>query len=189
MLSKIRIVPNAIERAHWLKKLSELIHVKEDILNEEMRKAKDTEAPNITATKNVSTPKVKSRIEDLAEKFLSCIKFPSIHELSHGLSLEKIKDVDMPVFKIIKLIQKEGVWASDEDFIKKLPTEPTDLQKFISDVLFEQEAKDEKAGHGRLTEEDLVFFTDELKAALEKEVGNKIRSIEIKKHVQKLQEK
>ncbi|MEK7119993.1 MAG: hypothetical protein AAB824_00415, partial [Patescibacteria group bacterium] len=152
----------------------------------EMRKAKDASAPSATATKNTPTPKVKSRVEDLAEKFLSCVKFPSIHELSRGLSLEKIKDVDMPVFKIIKLIQKEGAWTNGENFIKKLPA---DLQKFISDVLFEQEAKEEKSGHGHLTEEDLVFFADELKTALEKEVGNKIRSIEIKKHVQKLQGK
>ncbi|KKR09704.1 MAG: primase protein [Parcubacteria group bacterium GW2011_GWA2_39_18] len=185
LLPKIKIIPNAIERAHWLKKLSELIHIKEDILNEEMKKVKDAEIPNLTTTKNVSTPKAKSRIEDLAEKFLSCIKLSSIHKLSRDLSLEKIKDADMPVFKIIKLMQKEGAWTGGEDFVKKLPA---DLQKFISDVLFEQETKEEKSGHGHLTGEDLVFFADELKAESEKEAGNKIRGAEIKKHVQKLQE-
>jgi DNA primase len=186
LLPKIRLFPNAIERSHWLKKLSELTHIKEDILNEEMRKIKDVGVPNIVATKIIQKPKSKSRIEDLAKKFLSCIKLPLICELSHELPLEKIEEAEMPVFKIIKLIQKEKAWTNSEDFIKKLPV---DLQKFISDVLFEQEAMDEKAGHGHLTKDDLAFFASELKTELENEIRNKIRSMEIKKLERKLQEK
>jgi len=187
LLPKIKIIPNAIERAHWLKKLSDLIHVKEDILNEEIKKIKNVETPNIITTKNTQIPKSKLRMEDLAEKFLSCIKFPSIHKLAQDLPLEKIKDSEMPAFKIIKLIQKENDWTSEVSFIKKLPP---DLQKFISnDILFEQEAKADKDKQGQLTEEDLIYFTEELKKELEKELGDKIRSLEIKKHVQKLQEK
>lgn len=76
VLAKIKILTSAVEKFHWLKKLSEIIGVKEDILAEEMAQLKSVnEQRSITADKfksvNLSIDQPLNKRELICQRILA----------------------------------------------------------------------------------------------------------------------
>ena len=143
LLPVIKRIPNRIEQSHWLQELARKLRVREDIVEEEMKKVKTMYFQEATlAAENVAGPGpmvIKSRNELLEERVASFV----VKDPQGTLSLVADRNFNSPKIKAIFTDLRAGRPPQDSEFCNYLSLraeveeEGVDCQKEIQTCLRE----------------------------------------------------
>lgn len=170
LLPKIKLIPNAIERSHWIEKLSEHIGVASDVLREEMQRAK-TDMPAAPEPRQKNLPpelKKKTLLALIAEKILAFLPLaphlPSLLKDAEIPLSEKSTDMALEILSILKEATEPVEY---ESFAQKLSPAQ---QAYLSSIIFEKEAGfQDHPPSPKDTEKDLNAFVKSFKLQTQKE--------------------
>ncbi|MFA5173489.1 MAG: DNA primase [Candidatus Paceibacterota bacterium] len=109
-LSRIKIIPSAVERDFWLKNLSRKTGINEEALKEEMAGIEEKpEAEAVAERKEiqVSVPDIFTRVELLSQRLISAALFQGDLEAA-AASVELMPESFRKVLEAVKISKKEG---------------------------------------------------------------------------------
>ncbi len=172
LLSKIKILPSAVERSHWIRELSLRLGVSESDLKEEMERIEIERSEPATSSVFKAAPQKKSRKEILSERLLALLlKKPE-------LIAEAIKAA---VFLPKNDFEILGVLAAGKDsFSETRSVLPIDLRPRLDFLYLAGDYELEKAGADFDAEKEIIFLVKEIEREYHKEILQKIGQ-EIKK--------
>ncbi len=172
LLSKIKILPSAVERSHWIRELSLRLGVSESDLKEEMERIEIERSEPATSSVFKAAPQKKSRKEILSERLLALLlKKPE-------LIAEAIKAA---VFLPKNDFEILGVLAAGKDsFSETRSVLPIDLRPRLDFLYLAGDYELEKAGADFDAEKEIIFLVKEIEREHHKEILQKIGQ-EIKK--------
>lgn len=161
LLPVIKKLPNKIEQAHWVQKLSEMIGIKEEAIREELANIKvEVSSPSapVQETKKIVTEDQSSRKKLLEEKVVALIlKNPDgiyhIDEAGYALFSEEIKSVLLEIKKVVdgkdltnqEEIKKELATVFNQDTLAGQVNNFMAALALKADVEFEEDGKEELA--------------------------------------------
>jgi DNA primase len=163
LLPVIKRIPNKILQAHWIQKLSKELEVKEEDINEELKKVKLAEEIYGLEPEEIINLSQKSRNELLEERFMTLIlKFPE--------NLDLIKEEDLNFFspQISQILVSLKKNQKGETI--KLPPELNDLLNYLS-----------LKAEVEITETSQIDFKEELKNCF-----REIKSLKIKNQLDQI---
>ncbi|MCX6813630.1 MAG: toprim domain-containing protein, partial [Candidatus Azambacteria bacterium] len=172
LLSKIKLLPSAVERSNWIRELSLRLGVSESDLKEEMEQIEiEGDGPAVSSTVKVE-PQVKNRKEILSERLLALLlKKPE-------LITEAVKTaIFMPKndFEILGMLA-----ANQNSFSETRSALSVDLRPRLDFLYLAGDYELEKAGTDFDIDKEIKFLIKEIEREHHKEILQKIGQ-EIKK--------
>ena len=185
LLNLIRNFGNSIEKAHWIKKLSEKLEVGENILLETLKKVETRVKKGFQAEKNEERKILKDRIGIIREKIIGLVfTNPKIWE-------EFVNDLEKSEYfvsdpRFLEVFQKGSDFGYKfEEFISSV--EKKEFRDFFQKIYFE--AKYSKIGE-EIEENDQSLVTEQVEKCFEelkKETGKR-RMISLLQDIKKAEE-
>lgn len=107
-LSRIKIIPSAVERDFWLKNLSRKTGINEEVLKEEMTGIEENpEAEAAEEKREIQVPDIFTRAELLSQRLISAALFRGNLEEAEA-SIDMMPESFKKVLEAVKISKKEG---------------------------------------------------------------------------------
>ena len=166
LLSKIKILPSAVERSHWIRELSLRLGVSEGDLKEEMERIEIERSEPTVPLVSKAVPRIKSRKEILSERLLALLlKKPE-------LIAEAIKAAAFLPKNDFEIL---GVLAGGKgSFSETRSVLPIDLRPRLDFLYLAGDYELEKSGADFDAEKEIIFLIKEIEREHHKEILQKI---------------